>query len=425
VSDPSNEMLMVAFQYPPFQGSSGIQRTMKFVRYLPQFGWRPVVLTASPRAYPQVTTADREPATNGTQVTRAFALDAARHLAVRGAYLRWTALPDRWVSWWLGAVRAGLAIIYRRRPRVIWSTYPIATAHLIGLTLHRLTGIPWVADFRDPMTDDGYPEDRATLKAHQWIERQTVTHCARAVFTSPGALQMYAERYRNVPESRWAIIENGYDEQDFAAAEAGAGPRQETTGPTVLVHSGVLYQSERDPNAFFSAVAELRQRGDISPANLRIVLRASGNESHYTTVLRRHRIEDIIALEPAHSHVQALREMRLADGLLVFQAANCNRQIPAKIYEYLRAGRPIFAMTDPQGDTAEALRAAGIDTIVSLDSSAQIALGLREFLGRVRRGDIALPKASDVERYSRRRRTEELAGLLDSLSLAATTGERG
>ena len=91
------------------------------------------------------------------------------------------------MSWWFAAVTRGLAAVRRRRPAAIFSTYPIATAHLIALTLARLTRLPWIADFRDPMIDDDYPEVPAERIVRGWIERQTIARCARAVFTTPGA----------------------------------------------------------------------------------------------------------------------------------------------------------------------------------------------------------------------------------------------
>jgi hypothetical protein len=141
---------------------------------------------------------------------------------VRGAFPRLLALPDRWWSWWLGAVPAGLRLIRTFKPDVLWTTYPVATAHLIGATLHRLTAIPWVADFRDPMAQDDYPADPLTHKAFEWVERRTLNACTKAIFTAPGALRLYAERYPGVPGSRLEIIENGYDEASFAGLEAGA-----------------------------------------------------------------------------------------------------------------------------------------------------------------------------------------------------------
>ena len=150
---------MVAYHFPPLRGSSGIQRTLRFCRYLPDFGWTPLVLTASERAYEDIDDNSRVEIPQGLVVRRAFALNTARQLSFGGRYPTLLAVPDRWVSWLAGGVLAGLAMIRRARPSVIFSTYPIATAHLIGLALHRLTGLPWVADFRDPMAQEGYPAD--------------------------------------------------------------------------------------------------------------------------------------------------------------------------------------------------------------------------------------------------------------------------
>jgi glycosyltransferase involved in cell wall biosynthesis len=415
------KILMIAFHYPPLCGSSGIHRTLSFSRYLPEYGWQPIILTAHPRAYPQIGTDRLHDIPRRVLVTRAFALDAARHLAIRGAHLRWLALPDRWVSWWLGAVPRGLRLLRQHRPAVIWSTYPIATAHLIGLTLHRLTGIPWVADFRDPMTERDpltgieYPLDPAIRRANAWIERPAVKYCARAVFTTPGTLRMYAERYPALSPSRWALIANGYDEEDFQAAERTLMPRASANKRIVLVHSGVLYPAARDPHAFFAALAALRQAGEISPSNLKVVLRASGDEEHYRRYLRGSGLEDIVVLAPSIPYHEALVEMLNADGLLIFQASNCNWQIPAKLYEYLRARRPIFAMTDPDGDTAVTLREAGVNAIVPLDSKEQIAHGLLDFIAKLRRGCTPVASDKEIRRHSRKSRTEELATLLDML----------
>jgi glycosyltransferase involved in cell wall biosynthesis len=407
---------MIAFHYPPLRGVSGIQRTLKFSRYLPEYGWQPLILTASSKAYTQVGAQVGEELLGEipayVPVQRAFALDTARHLAFRGAYLSWMALPDRWVSWWLGGVLGGLRLVRTYRPAILWSTYPIATAHLIGLTLHKLTGIPWVADFRDSMTEDHYPSEPMTWRVYRWIERLTVRHCTQAVFTTPGTLRMYAERYPDIPQNRWAIIANGYDEENFLDAEQAIIGRDTLHERLVLVHSGLLYPLERDPRTFFAAVSDLRHAGAISPATVQIILRASGHEDYYRQYLHECGIDDIVRLEAFIPYQQALTEMLHADGLLVFQAANCNHQIPAKIYEYLRARRPIFALTDPQGDTARVLQEAGIDTLVALDSRQAITQGLLHFLAQVRAGRAPIASDHIIARHSRKSRTRELAELL-------------
>jgi len=408
---------MIAFHYPPLWGSSGLQRTLKFSRYLLHNDWEPKVLTAHPRAYPAVTQDQMNEIPEVVTVERAFALDAARHLSIRGAYLGWMARPDRWSSWWLGAVPLGIKLIRQFKPDVIWSTYPIATAHLIGLTLQRLTGIPWVADFRDPMVDEFYPTDVRTRKTFEWIERRTIEQAACSVFTTPGLRTFYRERYSDYSSTRFVCIQNGYDQENFRKAET-LGTSVKSKGEKItLVHSGVLYQSERDPRQFFRALGSLKNSGEISSRDLAIVLRASGNETAYQQMIKDIGIDDIVSLEPGIEYSEALAEMLSVDGLLLLQASNCNLQIPAKVYEYLRARKPILALTDPHGETAALLKSCGIDTTARLDSENEIIEGLRRFLSSIRKSSAPLAEEEIIARYSREAQTRELSLLFDDVLL--------
>lgn len=408
-------VLMVAYHFPPMRGSSGIQRTLKFAQYLPKFGWQPLVLSAHPRAYLRTGNDQMNEIAADMPIKRAFALDTSRHLAFRGRYLSGLALPDRWGSWLLGAVPAGLRMIWRYKPQVIWSTYPIATAHLIGYALHKLTGLPWIADFRDPMTDEGYPPDPTMRRAYSWIEKKTLAHCARAVFSTPGTIRDHLRRFPEIPASRFVLIENGYDEENFTSAALAAADAPRSSRPMVLVHSGIIYPSERDPVPFFEAVSALKQRGAISADRLQILLRATAHDDYLRPLIEKLGVSDIIHLAPPVSYREALIEMLQADGLLILQAANCNSQIPAKLYEYLRAQRPILALTDADGDTARSLRDAGIDTIAALDSRPEIEAGLVRFLELLQSGKAPVTPMAAVALRSREGRTRELATLLESL----------
>ena len=358
-------VLMVAFHYPPCFGSSGVQRTLKFSRYLPDWGWKPLVLTAQPRAYAQSTPEQVAEIPAAVLVTRAFALDTSRHLAVRGSSLRVMSLPDRWSSWVLGAIPAGLSLIRRERPAVIWSTYPIASAHLIGLALHRFSGLPWVADFRDSMTEEGYPRDRLTRKSYLTLERQVVRRASRIVFTARSTRAMYLTRYPQLDPDRCLVISNGYDEADFENLGDGDSVRP-SSRPIRLVHAGVIYPEERDPRPFFRALSRLRREGKIDRGALSIALRASGSEEAYATMLVELGISDLVHLLPAIPYHDVLRECSEADGLLLLQGPSCNHQIPAKLYEYLRLRKPILALTDAQGDTARVLAETGGATVIDL-----------------------------------------------------------
>lgn len=429
---PPRKILMIAFHFPPMRGSSGIQRTLRFAQHLPALGWQPVVLSAHPRAYVDHGPDQMADIAPELPVHRAFAIDTARHLAVRGSYAGWLALPDRWVSWCLGAVPAGLRLVRRHRPQVLWSTYPIATAHLIGYVLRRLTGLPWVADMRDPMTDDGYPAGALLRRACLWIERRTLEHCTVAVCTTAGAVATYRRRFPHLPAARLRLIENGYDEESFQQAAgtqvAAPGGQPGVTRPMVLLHSGVIYPSERDPAPLCAALAQLLACGAIGPATLRIVLRATGHDTMLAALVAHHGLHDIVMLAPPLPYREALAEMLAADGLLLLQAANCNHQVPAKLYEYLRAGRPVLALTDASGDTATTLRAAGIDSIAPLDSTPAIAAALQRFMTAVTAGTAPFASAAVTARHSRLAGSAALALLLDEVATGAAlpdTRKRG
>jgi len=416
-------ILMVAYHFPPASGSSGHLRTLSFVRELPRHGWQPIVLTAAKIAYPSTTESSLAEIPAGISVHRAWALDAARHLAIRGRYLRRAALPDRWANWVLAGVPTGLALIVRYRPRVIWTTYPIATAHLIGLVLHKLTGIPWIADFRDPMievdpyTGERAPSDPDLWKVRSWIESRVIRNSSRSVFVTSGARRICRENYPDMPLEKMALVPNGYDESSFVEAEKRfTAVNEKKSGPAVLLHSGLLYPTpDRDPKDFFQALVMLKQERVISPQSLRVVLRASGYEERYRVEIQRLGLEEIVHLEPSIPYAEALSEMLLADGLLLFQGYTSNPAIPAKLYEYLRARRPIFALVHEDGDTAATLRSEGVGSIVPLNSPHQIATGLKQFLEDVRECVAPVASFEALRKHSRETHAAEMARLLEDV----------
>jgi glycosyltransferase involved in cell wall biosynthesis len=341
-----------------------------------------------------------------TRVERAFARDAARQLSLRGRYPGVLARPDRWITWWPAAVLRGRKLLKEERASAIFSTYPIATAHVIGHTLARHSGLPWIADFRDPMAQDDYPRDARTWASFKRIEEKVFRRAAACVFTSPSAASMYRARYPNSP-ARVEVVENGYDEESFAEIPAGGDPLND--GKVTLLHSGIVYPEERDPRHLFAALQEVRAR-DAAGGRLVVRFRAAVHDAMLRDLARRHGVEDMVQIMPHVPYAEALQEMVRADALLVLQAANCNAQVPAKLYEYMRARRPMLALTDPAGDTAAVLRASGISTITPLDHSDGIANLISGFLTGVEsRG----ATEASVAAASRRARAGQLARLLD------------
>lgn len=409
----THTVLLVAFHFPPVKGSSGVQRTLRFAEHLPRYGWRPIVLTINPRAYEATSTSQGNEVPPGLEVHRAFGLDAAKSLSLFGRYARSLALPDRWASWRHWAVRRALRIVRTMRIDALWSTFPIATAHTIGLEVARRTGLPWIAEFRDPMWQGDYPPDPEVNRVWRSLEERIFAHAAQVVVTTPGAAAVYGERFPGFGAGRRiALIENGYDEDTFRRARGVAAPHGT---PFRILHSGLVYPSERDPTALFTALAALKRAGRISAAGLQLTLRGSGFDSHYRPQLEALGIADIVRLEPQIDYLAALEEMLSAHGLLILQAANCNAQVPAKLYEYLRSGRPILALTDPGGDTARTLAAAGTGLIAPLDSAVAIETALLRFLEETGRDEWRRPAPGVIARYSRAAQTAELAARLEQV----------
>ena len=310
------------------------------------------------------------------------------------------------------AVWQGLRLIRRYRVRAIWSTYPIMTAHCIARTLSGMAKLPWIADFRDPVTSSVSAENPFSVASQKRWERRVLLSATRAVLTTPGALRTYAERYPEAHrQGRLTIIGNGYDETAFADLPR---PRSRQSGrPLVLLHSGLLYPEGRNPVPFFTALARLKEAGGMKADNLRIVLRASGSEATYTREIQRLGLEGMVNLAPPISNRQALAEQAKAGALLLFQGSQYDRQIPAKLYEYLRIGRPIFALVGEKGDTAAVLQDTGGAELVSLDDVTAIETRLIEFIHALREGRGPRARPAAVARHSRRDGAKLLAGLLD------------
>ena len=186
-----------------------------------------------------------------------------------------------------------------------------------------------------------------------------------------------------------------------------------------MVHSGLVYIHERNPRQLFEAISKLKGDAWIAEDNFELTLRASGHEETYTTWLKELGIGDVVKLKPPIPYREALQEMFDADGLLLLQGAGCNQQIPAKAYEYLRAHKPVLALTDETGDTAKLLLETRVANIAPLNDIEDIYKTILQFIEKIERSTVSKTDVLDISRiyrYSRENISADWVNHIECLS---------
>ena len=415
-------ILIISFDYPPVQSSSGLLRILAFSRDLADLGWEVTVLTSCGLANRMKLKENEGLLPNNVKVIRARAFDAARIFSIFGRYpgiLEW---PDRFSSWVVTATFAGLMQIRKYDTQVILSSYPIASAHLVGYILSKLTSKNWVADFRDPMLMAEHPETKLRRRAHAWVEAKALTYSRVCLFTNTKSLEHHIFKYPSLPHEKFHVVENGYDERLFNEVE------QKLRNSTDLIHnkktlkilhSGTLYPDHRDPIPLFQAICELKEEWNANGVDVKFIFRASGYDSEYEDFIRNKNIGDLVEFRPAIPYRESIEEILTSDALLLVQGKSCRLQVPAKLYEYLRAGKPLISLTDINGATAAVLDGANFSVSASNTSTGEIMNALRITVSSLWNDTSNTLKTMlatiDAESFSRKMKSKQLDEILCDL----------
>lgn len=431
-------VLVVTYYFPP-SGGAGVQRVLKWVKYFREFEVEPVVLTVEGGAYPKHDETLMQEVPPGIEVHRTPAFDpygayarltgrsrqqavaeTAGHIAAsedwKERLAQWVRanlfIPDARMGWVPFAIRRGFQVLRGGTFDAVLTSGPPHSVHLTGLALHRLTGLPWVADFRDPWTDISYydelPRTAFVRAADQWLERTVLGAATRVVTISEAGKDLFLEKVSR-PSTDVAVVENGFDPADFAETVEPPADR------FVLAYVGSLYGS-RSPEALWQAIARLREHGKIPAFRLRLVGRI-GDDVQAT--LRRYELDAITETVPYLPHDEAVREMQQATALLltIEPYRHEHGTTTGKLYEYLAAGRPVLGSGPPDGAAADLLRETGAGRMIDREDAG----GFAEYLGSLyeawERGPVLQGASAEAAApYSRRAQTETLAALLHDLS---------
>jgi glycosyltransferase involved in cell wall biosynthesis len=413
--------LFVAFHYPPEASSSGVLRTLKYTRYLPEYGWRVSVISPETSAYTVCDPQLEAQIPASARVVRTRYLNTRRDLSIRGVYSALLALPDVWIGWWPWAVAAGKRLYAEDPFDVVYSTSPHATSHLIAGRLAAVTGKPWVIDFRDPWIEEppepGTPNGPIYRNVNRWLERWVVDRSS-AILTSTSHLHdLLRQRYATLPEGKVRAILNGYDEADFTGLATEPKPR----GPRLrIVHAGSINPEFRDPRPLVTALGKLILDGQLAATECEIELIGGGpfgDSAEVREAVAAAGLAGAVSFLPRVPYEESLRRLAGADLLLLLQASDDTvGLVPAKLYEYLRAQKPTLALVRTGAVTEVLARTGGGWCVDPADGAALVAV-LGEIVRTWREDRLAAHRAElDIlRRFDRRTLTGELAEVMNGI----------
>ena len=436
VSSPRKRVLVVSYYFPP-SGGPGVQRILKFVKYLPEFGFDPAVLTVAGGDYPARDESLVDEIPNGVAVLRTripepyglyrkltgkqkgSAVDVnvnrprGQRLPASERAAEWVRgmlfVPDARVGWLATGLRPGIEFARRLGTDIVYSSSPPYTCALLGRAIARGAGVPWVPELRDPWTDflsaPRRPEPARMFDRR--LERSVYRDAPRLVVAWPGIATDLEAKYPGEDTSKVRLIPNGYDPEDLEGMAPVRNPR------FTVVYTGSLY-GVRNPETFLEAVGRLLVRGDMDRERVRIRFVGRCGEE-VRAMFRREEIASVVEETGYLSHAESVAELLGAHALLVVvdDTPGSEHIVPGKVYEYLGARRPILAV-GPEGDVARLIRSIGAGRALARSDVEGIAGAVlelyREWLGSgttTFRGNSQL-----VEQQSRRERTRDLARVM-------------
>jgi glycosyltransferase involved in cell wall biosynthesis len=424
--DVPRTVLMTSYFYSPIE-NPGTRRVRAFARYLPEVGYRPLVLTTDARGMldddvaagvfraPDLLRASLRlvPSVRRAQAARGPAAHVVRAGSWPARLLDIALVPDIHVGWTLPAVLRGLPLARSGAVDLLYSSSPPASTHLVALQLKRVTNLPWVADFRDGWMFE--PPNPAPLR-FRWrrplerrLEAAVVAGADRIVTVNDAIAADFARRYPDAA-GKIAVIPNGYDPEHFEGLH-----RAMDRGRFRLVHTGSISLSRQGTTitALLAALRLLRARRAAVLTDLEVVF-VGALSSEERALIQMVGADAPVRICGHVSHLEALQWQCDADVLLLVTVGGETSVTTSKLFEYLAARRPILALTG-RSPAAKLINELGVGVVVAPDDAVSIAAALERYhIEWLAGGPEDLPEGRAL-RFDRRRLTGRLATLLDEL----------
>ncbi|MBE7555404.1 MAG: glycosyltransferase [Anaerolineales bacterium] len=425
-------VLMVAYNYPPLE-NTGITRTVKFAKYLPEFGYCAVILTTQtygdlPDDAATLTFRADDLLGSFKRTYLAFKQKQGtlnRHANIRllppGSRLeQWKStylVPDPKIIWYPPALRLAQKIIRTHPIRRLYSTSPPETSHLIAMKLKQETGLPWVADFRDGWLFEPHISTRLTsrlrYRLEAGLERKVLLSADRVITVNQVIADDMARRCPGAA-AKISVIPNGFDQDDFAPLH-----RQATRPDKFrVVHTGALSLSRegRTISGLLQALRAMQASQLDMMARLEILMVGDLTAAE-TRMVEQSDVKQYFRLTGPLSYPEALQHQIDADILLLVTAPGKAGATTSKLFEYLASGRPILALSSPS-DAGDLISTLGAGVVVEPADAAGIQQALQAFYQQWQAGQLPTHRDARVCQFDRRELTRQLACLFDETAVA-------
>ena len=431
------KFLLITYYWPP-AGGAGVMRWAKMSKYISEYGWEPVIYTPDNGEVPAVDesllkeipshiTIVKTPIWEPYNLYKTFlgrkkkeklysgfinenkkaTLAQKISVLIRGNFF----IPDARMFWIKPSIKFLKAYLKQHPVDAIISTGPPHSMHLIAEKIHRITGIPWIADFRDPWTNiDFYQDLKLTSLAdarHKHLERKVLKNASKIVtVTWRSKDEFHALSNRDDIE----VIPNGYDDADFTKIENTTPDKNFS-----LVYVGSM-NKDRNPLNLWKAIKDAIDESPLLRDNIRINLIGPVDFS-VREAIHTHALDKYTSFTEFMPHDEAVKHQQSAQVLLLLinNTPNSKTIIPGKLYEYLGSGRPILAIGPPDSDSARVINMTNGGTVHDFDDVEGIRTSIQKLFEHYQQGTL-MGNAKGLEKFTRKNLAAEYARLLTEMT---------
>lgn len=427
------KVLIITYYWIP-SGGAGVQRWIKFVKYLREFGWEPIIYTPEnpdfsiedislqkdvPVGIQVIKRPIWEPygifkmliGKKGQKVNVSFADNNKKNnvihklaFSIRGNLL----IPDPRCFWIRPSFRFLNKYLKNHPVDVIVSTGPPHSMHMIGMKVHKSTKIPWIADFRDPWTNiDFYKDLNLTFfanKIHHYHEKKVLTNASRVVSVSP----TWCKELANNAQRSVDLVHNGYDEEDVIHTD------KPMDSDFSITHIGSI-NKDRNPKVLWVALKSLLEENEGLKQEIKIKLVGNIDPIIFSDI-EQYGLTDFVEIVGYLPHNEAVVFQQTSQVLLLLinNTPNANGILTGKLYEYIASTRPILSIGLPRSDSAKLLRETQAGVVIDFEDVEGMKASILDLYEKYKEGTLQV-KAIDYEKYSRKNQCEAMVKILNEV----------